>query len=46
MSLMINNNRPRDLMSFRSDPAVSTGSASPDDYLRSGYDKGNLLPTC
>ena len=29
---------------FRSDPAVSTGSASPSDYKKSGYDRGHLLP--
>ena len=27
---------------FRKDPAVSTGSASPQDYTASGYDRGHL----
>lgn len=29
---------------FRQDPDVSTGSASPDDYRGSGYDRGHLAP--
>lgn len=29
---------------FRADPAVSTGSASLDDYKSSGYDRGHLCP--
>ena len=29
---------------FRSDTAVKTGSASPKDYLKSGYDRGHLCP--
>ncbi|MEM9528740.1 MAG: DNA/RNA non-specific endonuclease [Bacteroidota bacterium] len=33
--------RPRD---FRSDPSVSTGSATDNDYRGSGYDRGHLAP--
>ena len=29
---------------FRSDPAISTGSAETDDYRGSGYDRGHLVP--
>ena len=29
---------------FREDPLVSTGTASWDDYLHSGYDRGHLAP--
>lgn len=29
---------------FRADPAVSTGSATDDDYRGSGYDRGHLVP--
>ncbi len=29
---------------FRPDPAVRSGSATPEDYRGSGYDRGHLLP--
>lgn len=29
---------------FRSDPLIQTGSALPDDYKNSGYDRGHLCP--
>ena len=29
---------------FRADKAVETGSATPDDYKKSGYDRGHLCP--
>ena len=30
--------------SFKADPLVTNGSATPDDYRSSGYDKGHLAP--
>jgi endonuclease G len=32
------------LDNFRIDPEITTGSARPDDYKQSGYDRGHLLP--
>ncbi len=29
---------------FRADPSIPTGSATPDDYRGSGYDRGHLIP--
>ncbi len=29
---------------FRADPMILTGSAEPEDYTKSGYDKGHLAP--
>ncbi len=29
---------------FREDPSVKTGSAAPDDYKKTGYDRGHLCP--
>ncbi|MGL4524160.1 MAG: DNA/RNA non-specific endonuclease [Spirochaetia bacterium] len=29
---------------FRTDPRIKTGSASPEDYTNSGYDRGHLAP--
>lgn len=29
---------------FKADPEVDTGSAHPDDYKKSGYDRGHLVP--
>lgn len=29
---------------FRPDPAIRTGSATPDDYRGSGYDRGHMVP--
>jgi endonuclease G, mitochondrial len=41
---MCNNNGEERSNNFRTDPDVKTGSASPDDYKKSGYDRGHLCP--
>lgn len=41
---MCNNNGEERTNNFRPDPAISTGSATPDDYKKSGYDRGHLCP--
>lgn len=41
---MCNNNDEERTDNFRSDPAIKTGSASPDDYKKTGYDRGHLCP--
>lgn len=42
-SILINGSQTR-TDDFRSDPAVSTGSATLEDYKGSGYDRGHLCP--
>lgn len=42
-SNLINSSQPR-TDDFREDPAVTTGSATLEDYKDSGYDRGHLCP--
>lgn len=41
---MCKNNEEERTDNFREDPLVKTGSATPDDYKGSGYDRGHLCP--
>ncbi|CAN5385750.1 DNA/RNA non-specific endonuclease [soil metagenome] len=41
---MCNGNDEERTDNFREDPSVKTGSASPDDYKKTGYDRGHLCP--
>ena len=41
---MCNNNGEERTNNFRVDPDVKTKSAIPDDYKKSGYDRGHLCP--
>lgn len=41
---MCNNSEEERTDNFREDPAIKTGSASPDDYKKTGYDRGHLCP--
>jgi endonuclease G len=41
---MCDNNGEERTDNFRTDKAVKTGSASPNDYKKSGYDRGHLCP--
>ncbi len=41
---MCNNNGEERSNNFRVDPLVKTYSATPDDYKKSGYDRGHLCP--
>lgn len=43
-SSMVNNNVEERTDNFRADPAVKTGSAIPEDYKKTGYDRGHLCP--
>ena len=43
-SEMCDNNGEGRSNNFRIDTEVNTGSASPDDYKKSGYDRGHLCP--
>lgn len=41
---MCNNNGEARTNNFRIDKEVNTGSSSPEDYKKSGYDRGHLCP--
>ena len=41
---MCENDTVKRANNFRADPNVRTGSATPDDYKKSGYDRGHLCP--
>lgn len=41
---MCNNNEEERTDDFREDKNVRTGSANPDDYKKTGYDRGHLCP--
>lgn len=41
---MCNNNEEERTDDFREDKAIKTGSAVPEDYKKSGYDRGHLCP--
>lgn len=41
---MCNNSTEERTDNFREDPAIKTGSAIPNDYKKTGYDRGHLCP--
>ena len=41
---MCNNSDEERTDNFREDPAVKTGSATPNEYKKTGYDRGHLCP--
>ena len=43
-SKMVDNEGEKRTNNFHKETEVSTGSATPDDYKKSGYDKGHLCP--
>ncbi len=40
----VQNNVAKRSDQFRADPEIPTGSATPEDYRKSGYDRGHLAP--